>query len=154
VKYVEDLKLCSYLGLQCDYCCIPTYRATPVAYRGGFADSNPPPKFRSFDKSEPDSQFRGKHICNNLIRKRVPLICKLSGTPDKGLPSPDPCSLCPLSSAEFVETPLRIKFLGTPLDYSKAAKLTKFHLALFHTSPHKLNLQNSTSPYFTHPHTN
>jgi hypothetical protein len=36
---------------------------------GGF---NPPyPKFRSFDKAEPNSQFRGKHIRNNLIRIRV-----------------------------------------------------------------------------------
>ena len=32
----------------------------------------------------------------------------------RGLPLPDPCSLCPLSSTEFVEPP-RKKFLGTPL---------------------------------------
>ena len=34
-----------------------------------------------------------------------------------GLPSPDPRSLCPLSSTEFVEPPPspRTKFLGTPL---------------------------------------
>jgi hypothetical protein len=33
-----------------------------------------------------------------------------------GLPTPDPRSLCHLSSTEFVETPLpRKKFLGTPL---------------------------------------
>jgi hypothetical protein len=41
-----------------------------------------PPKFRIFDKAEPNSQFRGKHVCNNLIRIQVSLICKLSGTPD------------------------------------------------------------------------
>jgi hypothetical protein len=29
------------------------------------------PKFRSFDKAEPNSQFRGKSIRNNLIRIRV-----------------------------------------------------------------------------------
>ena len=33
----------------------------------------------------------------------------------RGLPPPDPCSLCPLSSTEFVEPPPRTKFLGTPL---------------------------------------
>jgi len=32
----------------------------------------------------------------------------------RGLPPPDPRSLCPLSSTEFVEPP-RTKFLGTPL---------------------------------------
>jgi hypothetical protein len=42
----------------------------------------PPPKFRSFDKAEPNSQFRGKHIRYNLIRIWVSLICKVSGTPD------------------------------------------------------------------------
>jgi hypothetical protein len=42
---------------------------------------NPPPKFRSFDKAEPNSQFRGKYIYNNLIRIRGSLILKLSETP-------------------------------------------------------------------------
>jgi hypothetical protein len=47
---------------------------------GGF---NPhPPKFRSFDKAEPNSQLRGKYIRNKLIRIWVLLIFKLSGTPD------------------------------------------------------------------------
>jgi len=32
-----------------------------------------------------------------------------------GLPPPDPRSLCPLSSTEFVEPPLQTKFLGMPL---------------------------------------
>ena len=39
--------------------------------------SNPPPiplKFRSFDKAEPNSQFRGKYIRNNLTRIRLSLI--------------------------------------------------------------------------------
>jgi hypothetical protein len=35
-----------------------------------------------FDKAEPNSQFRGKYIRNNLITIRVSPICKLSGTPD------------------------------------------------------------------------
>jgi hypothetical protein len=72
------------------------------------------PKFRSFDKAEPNSQFRGKYIRNNLIRIRVWLIYKLSGTTDLRATAPDPRSLCPLSSTEFVESP-RTKFLGTPL---------------------------------------
>jgi hypothetical protein len=42
----------------------------------------PPPKFRSFDKAEPNSQFRGIYIRNNIIRIRVSFICKMSGTPD------------------------------------------------------------------------
>jgi hypothetical protein len=49
---------------------------------GGF--NRPPPKLRSFEKGEPNSKFRGKYIRNNLIRIRVSLICKLSGTPDQG----------------------------------------------------------------------
>ena len=32
-------------------------------------------------------------------------ITAASRTPDKGLPPPDPRSLCPLSSTEFVEAP-------------------------------------------------
>jgi hypothetical protein len=55
-----------------------------VAYRGGVwgVQHPPPPKFRSFDKAEPNSQFCGKYICKNLTRIRVSLLCKLSGTPD------------------------------------------------------------------------
>jgi hypothetical protein len=48
----------------------------------GGSSTPPPPKFRSFDKAEPNSQFRRKYIHNNLIRKLVSFICKLSGTPD------------------------------------------------------------------------
>jgi hypothetical protein len=60
-----------------------------VAYRGLFGVFKlPPPKFRSFDKAEPNSHFRGKYIRNNLIRIRVSVICKLSGTPDKGATAP------------------------------------------------------------------
>jgi hypothetical protein len=47
--------------------------------------SNPPtPKFQSFDKSEPNSQFCGKYIHKNLIRILVSLICILSGTSEQG----------------------------------------------------------------------
>jgi hypothetical protein len=48
---------------------------------GGF-NSPPPPKFRSFAKAEPNSQFCGIYIRNNLIRIWGSFICKLSGTPD------------------------------------------------------------------------
>jgi hypothetical protein len=65
-----------------------------VTYRGGVQT---PLKFRSFDKAGPNSQFRGKYIRNNLIRIRVSLICKLSGTPDQGLPPIELRSVCPLS---------------------------------------------------------
>jgi hypothetical protein len=52
------------------------------AYRkGGLGGSNPPfPKFRSFAKTEPDSQFHGIYIRNNLIRIWVSFICKLLTT--------------------------------------------------------------------------
>jgi hypothetical protein len=49
---------------------------------GGGVGVEPPPKFRSFDKAEPNSQFRGKYIRNNLFRIQISLICKLSETPD------------------------------------------------------------------------
>jgi hypothetical protein len=38
---------------------------------GGLGISTPPPKFRNFDKAEPNSQFHGKYNRNNLIRIRV-----------------------------------------------------------------------------------
>jgi hypothetical protein len=42
--------------------------------RGVWGVQPPPPKFRSFDKAEPNSQFRGKYIRNNLTRIRLTLI--------------------------------------------------------------------------------
>jgi hypothetical protein len=75
-----------------------------------------PPKFRSFDKAEPNSQFRGKYIRNNLIRIRVSLICSLCGTPDWGATAPrSPFSLpSVLNWICWTHFP-RTKFLGTPL---------------------------------------
>jgi hypothetical protein len=58
------------------------YRPVIVAYRGGFGGSTHPPKLRSFAKTEPNSQFRGIYICNNVITTWVSFIYKLSGTPD------------------------------------------------------------------------
>jgi hypothetical protein len=44
----------------------------PRTQGGGLGGSiSPPPKFRSFEKAGPNSQFRGMYICNNLIRKWV-----------------------------------------------------------------------------------
>jgi hypothetical protein len=62
----------------------------PLAYPGGGGvwGVQTPPKFRSFEKAEPNSQFRGIYICNNLIRKRVSLIYKLSETPNLGATAP------------------------------------------------------------------
>jgi hypothetical protein len=64
---------------------ILSYFGTCLQWRtdggGGVGFQPRPPKFLSFDKAEPNSQFRGKYIHNNLTRIRVSLICKLSGTP-------------------------------------------------------------------------
>jgi hypothetical protein len=60
----------------------------PVAYwRGGWGWTLPS-KFRSFAKAEPNSQFRGIYILNNLIRIWVLFISKLSGTPDEEATAP------------------------------------------------------------------
>jgi len=40
---------------------------------------------------------------------------------NRGLPTPDPRSLCPLSSTEFVEPPPPNKFPGYATDYSQKA---------------------------------
>jgi hypothetical protein len=80
--------------------------------RGG-GQPPPTPKFRSFDTAEPNSHFRGKYIRNNPLHPES--MKKSNRNPWLvGLAPPDPRSLCPLSSTEFVE-PLRTKFLGTPL---------------------------------------
>jgi hypothetical protein len=48
----------------------------------GFEGFTPPPRNSEVDKAEPNSQFHGKYICNNLIRIQISLIFKFSGTPD------------------------------------------------------------------------
>jgi hypothetical protein len=58
------------------------YEQWRTEVRGGWGSKPPLPKFRRFDKAEPNSQFRGKCIRNNPIRIPVSLICKLSGTAD------------------------------------------------------------------------
>jgi hypothetical protein len=41
-----------------------------------------PLKFQCFDKAEPNTQFSGKYIHNNLIKIQFEVIFKLSATPD------------------------------------------------------------------------
>jgi hypothetical protein len=94
---------------------------------GGFTPlggSLSPRKFISFDKAEPNSQFRGKYISYNLIRIRVSPICKLSGPLVWGLPPPDPRSICPLSSTDFVEPPLPEKIPEYATDGDMLEELT------------------------------
>jgi hypothetical protein len=55
---------------------------TAVTYRGGLGVQTPAPKFRSFEKAVPNSQFRGKYIRNSLIIIQVSFISKINGTPD------------------------------------------------------------------------
>jgi hypothetical protein len=43
---------------------------------------SPAAKFLHFEKAEPNSQFYGKYIHNNIITILVSLICKLRGIPD------------------------------------------------------------------------
>jgi hypothetical protein len=55
--------------------------------RGGLWGSTPPPsphppKFRNFPKAEPNYQFRGVYLRNNVIRMWVSFICKLCGAPE------------------------------------------------------------------------
>jgi hypothetical protein len=69
-------------------------------------------KFRSFDKAEPNSQFCGKYIRNNLIRILVSLICKLVGTPNQGATAPQiPVLSAPCPQLNLLEPPPPEKFL-------------------------------------------
>jgi hypothetical protein len=61
------------------------HSGVPRGVWGGGVVKTPPPKFWSFNKAEPNSQFHGKYIHNKLIRIWVSPICKLSTTPDKGV---------------------------------------------------------------------
>jgi hypothetical protein len=79
---------------------------TAVAYRGGIWGFNPNhPEIPKFDKAEPNYQFRGIYIRNNLIRIQVSFISNWVEPLSRGLPPSEPRSLCPLSSTEFVERP-------------------------------------------------
>ena len=60
--------------LRCTYNVCLVLFVSGVPRGGGLGCSNPPPKFRSFDKAEPNSQFHGKYIPNNLTRIRLSLI--------------------------------------------------------------------------------
>jgi hypothetical protein len=97
-----------HLQLNDDYKYVPEIlQSVAVAYRGGVRGlAVPPPKLLSFDKDEPNSQFRGKYIHNNKIR--------IQGSLTRELLPPDLPPLCPLFSTEFVDPP-QTKFLDMPL---------------------------------------
>jgi hypothetical protein len=83
---------------------------------GGF--KLPLPEIPNFDKAEPNFQFRGTYIRNNLIRIRVSLICKLSGTPDYRPQIPVLYALCP--QLNFLNPPTKKipRYATGPNDYS------------------------------------
>jgi hypothetical protein len=72
---------------------------TSVAYRAGFEGGSNPPKFRSFDKAEPNSQFCGIYIHNNLITLRFHSFANwvepLTGGGGYRPQRPVPSALCP-----------------------------------------------------------
>jgi hypothetical protein len=77
-----------------------------------------PPKFLSFEKAGPNSQFSGIYVWNNLIRIWGSLIYKLSETPTRGYCPPIPVlsALCPkLNLLNTPPPPTEKKFLGTLL---------------------------------------
>jgi hypothetical protein len=83
---------------------------------GGGGFKPPHPKFRSFAKAEPNSQFRGIYIRNSLIRIRVSFIYKLSGAPGLGATVPrSPFCLPSILNWICCPPPQRKKSLGTPL---------------------------------------
>jgi hypothetical protein len=93
-----------------------------VQWRNEGGSTPPPPlqKFRNFDEAEPNSQFREKYICNNLIRIRVSPICNLSGTSEGAATLRYPFYL---SSTEFVEPPTGKKKFWVRQWYGGYAKL-------------------------------
>jgi hypothetical protein len=90
---------------------------------GVWGVQTPLPKFRSFDKAKPNSQFRGEYIHSNLLTIRVSLICKLSYRPQIPILS----ALCP--QLNLLKASPRTKFLGTPLP--KIRQLIKIKLTLY-----------------------
>jgi hypothetical protein len=76
----DDQKVsCTWWSQHTSY--LPHYVAQSIGVPRGV---KPTPKFRSFDKAEPNFKFRGIYFRNNLIRIWVSFICKLSGTPRLG----------------------------------------------------------------------
>jgi hypothetical protein len=103
-----------------------------LAYpEGGFGGFKPPPEIiPKFWQSRAKFRVPCKIDLKNLIRIRVSPICKLGGTPDYRVTAPDPCSLCPLSSTEFVVPPPRPRLLGTPLSTGLASSTLPLTLIL------------------------
>jgi hypothetical protein len=65
----KQLYLCDtwYLLFCMNDCLVCRVDSTSGVPRGEVWGFNPPPKFRSFDKAEPNSQLRGKYIRNCLV---------------------------------------------------------------------------------------
>jgi hypothetical protein len=101
----------------------------PVAYRGGWGFQTP---HQNFDKAEPNSQFYGKYIRNNIIRIWVSLICKFSRTPYEGATAPDAHSLfSPLSPWIFCPPPSnKIPGYATAISQKNRAHRQTFHIIL------------------------
>jgi hypothetical protein len=93
----------------------------PVQWRteGGFGGVQTPRNYEVLTKRSRTPSSVENTSVDNLIRIRVSLICKMSGTLTGGLPPPDPRSLYHLPSTEFVEPPPRKKILDTPLPPSQ-----------------------------------
>jgi hypothetical protein len=66
-----------------------------VSNEVGGSNRPPPPESPKFWQSCAEFPVSWKHIRNNLIRTRVSLICKLSGTPDYGAIAPRPSLFLP-----------------------------------------------------------
>jgi hypothetical protein len=111
---------------------------------GGFGGSNPPPKFRNFDKVP-----KIKKILLYGIKFLVPNYSCLQ---NPWLRGHCPRSLFSLSSTEFVEPPPRKKFLGTLLIfiiihhhvfisiYPSSLWVTNFYTQLLSIFPQRLHL--------------
>jgi hypothetical protein len=85
-----------------DFVCFPHHGQTP------------PKIFLSVDKAQPNSQFRGKYILRTKYENGFHPFANWAEPLTTGLP----CSLCPLSSTEFVESPPKKKNSGCATDAS------------------------------------
>ena len=81
----KDCKPNIFLGEYCFQGLISAMISQPLLLLQAFGNTNgilgrggvlkpPSPKFRSFDKAEPNSQFRGKYSLNNVTRIQLSLI--------------------------------------------------------------------------------
>jgi hypothetical protein len=95
-------------------------KTSGVPRGGGLEGSNPPPKFRNFDKVPKIKKILlyEMNCCTKLQLPPEPLT--------RGPLPPDPRSLCP--QLNLLKPPPRIKFLGTPL--TKTGGSYSYHCVL------------------------